>query len=173
MCRNRASHSEKYPQSCSVTQRERDSDASNESDASDTLQRSGAGARQSHEAASINERNDAGRRATATARTKMTKCTAHRAPVRAVAECYLVDRGGAIRSGTWPASWCRSAHYQPFLHPDQTREAHTSYAALQPQPTLAQQPQPTAAVPLWHFSSKLEDAALPRHKRSRAAAQAR
>ena len=55
----RASHSEKYPQSCSVTQRERDSDASNESDASDALQRSGAGARQSRKAGSINERKDA------------------------------------------------------------------------------------------------------------------
>jgi hypothetical protein len=38
---------------------ERDSDASNKSDASDALQRSGAGARQSREAGTINEKKDA------------------------------------------------------------------------------------------------------------------
>jgi hypothetical protein len=59
------------------------------------------------------------------------KCTAHRALARAVAEWYLIDRctigGGVIRSGTWPARWCRSARHQPFRH-------RRKLGTLQPQP---------------------------------------
>ena len=112
---------------------ERDSDASNESDASDALQRSGAGARQSREAGSINERKDAWRRATATARKWQNMAKVHGSPSTCQGRRRMVSdrsRGGAIRSGTWPARWCRSACHQPFRH-------RRTLGTLQPQPTAS------------------------------------
>jgi hypothetical protein len=117
---------------------ERDSDASNESDASDALQRSGAGARQSREAGSINERKDAWRRESNSHSTKwQNMANVHGSPStcqgrRRMRRRMVSDRsrGGAIRSGTWPARWCRSTRHQSLRH-------RRTLGTLQPQPTAS------------------------------------
>jgi hypothetical protein len=101
---------------------ERNSDASNESDASDALQRSGAGASGvARRGASTKGKTLGGEQQPPHENGRTwPKCTAHRALARAAAEWFLIDRctmgGGVIRSGTWPARWCRSARHQPFWH---------------------------------------------------------
>ena len=153
---------------------ERDSDASNESDA---LQRSGAGARQSREAGSINERKDAWRRATATARKWQNMAKVHGSPSTCQGRRRMVSdrsRGGAIRSGTWPARWCRSACHQP-LRPRRT------LGTLQPQLTASWRWRDTkrsrAAAPAWlssrHIAASTECAASTGARRGRAAAHGR
>ena len=99
----RASHSEKYPQSCSVTQLKAGANATamQAMKAMPAMHSSGAAqvrGRVARRGASTRGKTLGGEKATATARNGRTwpTCTAHRALVRAVAVCvaewYLIDR---------------------------------------------------------------------------------